>query len=100
VLFFVEMASRFDQIAIPDRDREKNNTILIDLVKRKLKKFGMVIKLKKKPGDLNSPISPISKTSLFGEGFKNDSTTDKEIENELNLIFRGDLSSFWQILKN
>jgi len=59
--------------------------------------------LKKKPGDLNSPISPISKTSLFGEGFKNDSTTDKEIENELNLIsliFRGDLSSFWQILKN
>jgi len=37
-----------------------------DLVKRKLKKFGMVIKLKKK-GDLNSPISPISKTSFFFE---------------------------------
>jgi hypothetical protein len=41
-------------------------------VKRKLKKFGIVIKLKKK-GDLNSPISPISKTSFFGKGFKNDS---------------------------
>jgi len=53
-----------------------------DLVKRKLKKFGMVIKLKKKTGDLNSPISPISKTSFFGEGFKNDSTTEREIENE------------------
>jgi hypothetical protein len=36
--------------------------------------------------DLNSPISPISKTSFFGEGFKNDSTTDREIEKELNLI--------------
>jgi hypothetical protein len=55
------------------------------LVKRKLKKFGIVIKLKKK-GDLNSPISPITKTTFFGEGFKNDSTTDREIENELNLI--------------
>jgi hypothetical protein len=54
-------------------------------VKRKLKKFGVVIKLKKK-GDLNSHISPISKTSFFGEGFKNDSTTDREIENELNFI--------------
>jgi len=54
-------------------------------VKRKLKKFGMVIKLKKK-GDLNSPISPISKKSSFEEGIKNDSTTDREIENELNLI--------------
>jgi hypothetical protein len=39
-----------------------------------------------KPGDLNSPISAISKTFFFGEGFKNDSTTDREIENELNLI--------------
>jgi hypothetical protein len=54
-------------------------------VKRTLKKFGMVIKLKK-TGDLNSPISPTSKTSFSGEGFKNDSTTDREIENELNLI--------------
>jgi hypothetical protein len=55
-------------------------------VKRKLKKFGMVIKLKKKTDHLNSPISSISKASFFGEGFKNDSTTDREIENELNLI--------------
>jgi hypothetical protein len=39
-------------------------------VKRTLKKFGIVIKLKKKAGDLDSPISPISKTSFFGEGFK------------------------------
>ncbi len=53
-------------------------------MKRKLKKFGLVIKLKK-TGDLNSPISPISKTSVFGEAFKNDSTTDREIENVLNL---------------
>ena len=37
-------------------------------------------------GDLNSPICAISKTSFFWEGFKNDSTTDREIENELNLI--------------
>jgi len=36
-----------------------------------------------KKGDLNSPIS---KASFFWEGFKNDSTTDREIENELNLI--------------
>jgi hypothetical protein len=43
-------------------------------------------KNEEKPGDLNSPISPIFKTSIFGEGFKNDSTTDREIENELNLI--------------
>jgi hypothetical protein len=55
-------------------------------VKRTLKKFGMVIKLKKKTGDLNSPISPISKTSYFEEGSKNDITTDREIENKLNLI--------------
>jgi len=47
----------------------------------------MVIKINgNKPGDLNSPISAISKTSFFGEGFKNDSTTDREIGNELNLI--------------
>jgi len=46
----------------------------------------MVIKLKKKTDDLNSPISLISKTSFFGEGYKNDSTTDREIENDLNLI--------------
>ncbi len=46
----------------------------------------MVIKLKKKTGDLNSPISPISKTSYFEEGSKNDITTDREIENKLNLI--------------
>ncbi len=26
--------------------------------------------LKKKTGDLDSPISPICKTSFFGEGFK------------------------------
>ena len=43
-------------------------------------------KIEEKPGDLNSPISAISKTSFFGEGFRNDSTTGREIENELNLI--------------
>jgi hypothetical protein len=53
------------------------------LVKRTLKKFGMVVKLEKKTGDLNSLISPISKTSFSGEGSKNDSTADREIENEL-----------------
>jgi len=37
-------------------------------------------------GDLNGPISVISKTSFFGKGFKSDSTTDREIENELNLV--------------
>jgi len=42
-------------------------------------------KNEEKPGDLNSPISVISETSFFGEGFKNDSITDREIENELNL---------------
>ena len=41
-------------------------------------------KNEEKPGDLNSPIS--AKTSFFGEGFKKDSTIDKEIGNELNLI--------------
>jgi len=53
--------------------------------KTKIKKIWDSNKIEKK-GDLNSPISPISKTSFFGEGFKNDSTTDREIENELNLI--------------
>ncbi len=43
----------------------------------------MVVKLEKKTGDLNSLISPISKTSFSGEGSKNDSTADREIENEL-----------------
>jgi hypothetical protein len=37
-----------------------------------------------KKGDLNSPISPIYKISFFGKGFKNDSTTDREIENEFD----------------
>ncbi len=53
----------------------------------------MQLKLKKrdgnkieKKGDINSPISHISKTSFFEKGFKNDSTTEREIENELNLI--------------
>ncbi len=40
-----------------------------------------VKKNEEKPGDLNSPISAISKTFFFGEGFKNDSSTDREIEN-------------------
>jgi hypothetical protein len=48
------------------------------------------LKLKKRFGETNikkiSPINPFSKTSFFGNGFKNDSTTDREIENELNLI--------------
>jgi len=37
-------------------------------------------KNEEKPGDLNRPISAFSKTSFFGEGFKNDSTTDRKIE--------------------
>jgi len=42
----------------------------------------MVIRLKKKTGDLNSPISAKSLKHLFlWEDFKNDSTTDREIEN-------------------
>ena len=52
----------------------------------KIKKIWDGNKIEKKTGDLNSPISPISKTSFSGEGFKNDSTTDREIGNELNLI--------------
>ena len=51
-----------------------------------IKKIWDCNKIEKKTADLNSLISAISKTSFFGEGFKNDSTTDKEIENELNLI--------------
>ncbi len=51
----------------------------------KVKKIRDGKKNEEKPGDLNSPISAISKTSFFWEGFKNDSTTDREIENELNL---------------
>jgi len=42
----------------------------------KIKKIWYGNKIEKKTSDLNSPISPISKTSFFGEGFKNDSTTD------------------------
>ncbi len=38
-------------------------------MKRKLKKIWDGKKIEKK-GDLNSPISPISKASFFGEGFK------------------------------
>ena len=54
-------------------------------MKRTLKKFGN--KIEKKTGDLNSPISPISYTHLFlKKALKNDSTTDREIGNELNLI--------------
>ena len=53
---------------------------------------------------MNAPISTLSNTSFFGEGFKNDYIPDRGIENELNLIrldkFTGDLSSFWQIRKN
>jgi len=52
----------------------------------KIKKIWYGNKIEKKTDDLNSPISLISKASFFGEGFKNDSTTDREIENELNLI--------------
>ncbi len=48
----------------------------------KIKKIWYGNKIEKKTSDLNSPISPISKTSFFGEGFKNDSTTDWGIENE------------------
>ena len=55
-------------------------------VETNIKKIWHGNKIEKITGVLNSPISPISKTSFFGEGFKNDSTTDREIENELNLI--------------
>jgi hypothetical protein len=69
-----------------------------------IKKIWDDIKNEEKPGDLNTPISTLSNTSFFGEGFTNDSIQDREIENELNLIrlekFTGDLSSFWQIRKN
>ncbi len=66
----------------------------ISILQLKLKKRFGETKIKKiwdgnkieKKGDLNSPISPISKTSFFGKAFKNDSTTDREIESELNLI--------------
>ncbi len=66
----------------------------ISILQLKLKKRFGETKVKKiwdgnkieKNGDLNSPIIPISKTSFFGKGFKNDSTTDGDIENELNLI--------------
>ena len=51
---------------------------------KNIKKIWDGNKIEKKPGDLNSPISPISKTHLFLK--KNDSTTDREIGNELNLI--------------
>ena len=51
----------------------------------KIKKIWDGNKIEKK-GDLNSPICPISKTSFFCKSFKHDSTTDREIENELNLI--------------
>jgi len=47
-----------------------------------IKKIWDCNKIEKKTADLNS----LTKTSFFGEGFKNDSTTDREIENELNLI--------------
>ena len=66
------------------------NILILQLKLRKrfgettIKKIWDGNKIEKK-GDLNSPISPISKTSFFWEGFKNDSTTDREIENELNL---------------
>ncbi len=43
-------------------------------------------KNEEKPGDLNRPISAFSKTSFFGEGFKNDSTTDREIDNEMRYL--------------
>jgi hypothetical protein len=69
-----------------------------------IKKIWDDIKNEEKPGDLNTPISTLSNTSFFGEGFTNDSIQDRDIENELNLIrldkFTGDLSSFWQIRKN
>jgi hypothetical protein len=53
----------------------------------KIKKIWDVNKIEKKPGDLNSPISPISKTSFFGEGFKNDSTQiDKLKTNQIKPI--------------
>jgi len=35
-----------------------------------IKKIWDCNKIEKKTGDLNSPISPISKTSFFGEDFK------------------------------
>ena len=37
---------------------------------KNIKKIWDGNKIEKKTGDLNSPISPISKTSFFGEGFK------------------------------
>ena len=53
-----------------------------------IKKIWDCNKIEKKTGDLNSPISPISKKFFFLKHFalKNDSTTGREIENELNLI--------------
>jgi hypothetical protein len=54
---------------------------------KNIKKIWDGNKIEKKTGDLNSPISPISKTHLFlKKALKNDSTTDREIGNELNLI--------------
>jgi hypothetical protein len=63
------------------------NILILQLKLRKrfgettIKKIWDGNKIEKK-GDLNSPISPISKTSFFGEGFKNDSTTDRKIVNK------------------
>jgi hypothetical protein len=83
-------------------ETEKEKFIKFD--ETNIKKIWDDIKNEEKPGDLNTPISTLSNTSFFGEGFTNDSIQDREIENELNLIrlekFTGDLSSFWQIRKN
>jgi len=69
-----------------------DQSLNISILQLKLKKRFGETKIKKiwdgnkieKKGDLNSPISPIYKISFFGKGFKNDSTTDREIENEFD----------------
>jgi len=61
----------------------------ISILQLKLKKRFGETKIKKiwdgnkieKKGDLKSIVSPISKSSFFGKGLKNDFTTDREIEN-------------------
>ena len=63
------------QLKLKKRFGETNIKIILDGNKNE-----------EKPGDLKSPISAISKTSFFCKSFKHDSTTDRQIENELNLI--------------
>ncbi len=78
----------------------------ISILQLKLKKRFGETKIKKiwdgnkieKKGDLKSIVSPISKSSFFGKGLKNDFTTDREIENVFDK-FRY-LQETWVILAN